>query len=174
MKKSITKLKGYDEFKEECFFVKCTTEYPGWTGEERFIVCADLVKEELQDKYPEICEYISPFILCNEQMKKPFMEFEKNQEKFTWRQRNTEVYDQIYEEGGNQLENLVDREIEFELRCEVREALDTLTTTQRNRVYQYFFMGLNYRDIATREGVTSSAVSESINRALEKLKKFLS
>ena len=77
-----------------------------------------------------------------------------------------EVHDQIIEEGGSQLKDLADREIEFELRHEVREALDMLTTTQRNRVYQYFFMGLNYRDIAMREGVTSSAVSESINRAL--------
>ena len=85
-----------------------------------------------------------------------------------------EVHDQINEEGGSQLKDLADREIEFELRHEVREALSVLTETQRDRVYQYFFMGLNYRDIATREGVTSSAVSESINRALEKLKIFLS
>lgn len=41
------------------------------------------------------------------------------------------------------------------------------------RIYKLFFMGMNRIEIAADEGVTKSAVSQSINSALEQLKKIL-
>ncbi len=41
------------------------------------------------------------------------------------------------------------------------------------RIYKLFFMGMNQIEIAADEGVTKSAVSQSINSALEQLKKIL-
>jgi DNA-directed RNA polymerase specialized sigma subunit, sigma24 homolog len=50
-------------------------------------------------------------------------------------------------------------------------AMETLTETQRRRVYLHFFRGLSYRKIAGLEGVNNKSVAESVNQAVKKLRK---
>lgn len=50
-------------------------------------------------------------------------------------------------------------------------ALMTLTESQRNRVYEHFFLNKTYKEIADAEGVDISAVRRSIHRALRQLRK---
>lgn len=55
----------------------------------------------------------------------------------------------------------------------VRQALESLTATQRRRVQMYFFDGFSYARIAEFEGVREASIRESINGALKKLKEIL-
>lgn len=81
----IRRLEGYAAFKEECSFYRCADEYPGWTGTERYIVCAALSQEELERKYPAIMRHLSPFILIYTDGSDPLADFKRNEDKFRWR-----------------------------------------------------------------------------------------
>ena len=59
------------------------------------------------------------------------------------------------------------------LRCEVCKALNALPETQGRRVEAYYIRGISQIDIARVEGVAQSAVSASINRAIQSMKEFL-
>jgi len=54
----------------------------------------------------------------------------------------------------------------------LRQALKTLTDTQRRRVQMYFFDGFSYVRIAEFEGVSEKNIRKSISESLQKLKKF--
>jgi len=56
---------------------------------------------------------------------------------------------------------------------EVYAALDSLPDKQRRRVYAQYILGFSQTEIASAEGVDLSAVSRSIGRGLEGMKKFL-
>lgn len=53
-------------------------------------------------------------------------------------------------------------------------AMEQLTEIQRNRVYLYYFRGLNHREIAEMEGVNKSSIGHSLKLALKQLHKILS
>lgn len=84
-----------------------------------------------------------------------------------------------YEEGDTEtlifeesecLELQVLRMIEIQ---RLREAVRTLTPSQRERVQLYFFEGLTYRQIAEKQGISDYAVRCSIMGAIKKIKKVL-
>lgn len=56
---------------------------------------------------------------------------------------------------------------------ELRAALNALPDTQGRRVYAHYILGLNKTEIARAEGVAKSRVSESIERGLRNMEKFL-
>jgi len=58
------------------------------------------------------------------------------------------------------------------LAVDMRDALATLTDTQRRRFLLYHAHGLNYRLLAQAEGCSTAAVSDSVAVATMKLKKF--
>lgn len=64
----------------------------------------------------------------------------------------------------------IERHMEFHL---MREAMKTLTPTQKRRLYAYCVEGLTYQQIADREGTAYFAVYESIKGAVKKVAKFL-
>ena len=56
---------------------------------------------------------------------------------------------------------------------ELRTALNDLPDTQGRRVYAHYILGLSKTEIARVEGVAKSRVSESIERGLRNMEKFL-
>lgn len=56
---------------------------------------------------------------------------------------------------------------------ELRVALAALSDIQGRRVYAHYILGLNKTEIARAEGVAKSRVSESIERGLRNMEKFL-
>lgn len=61
-----------------------------------------------------------------------------------------------------------------ELLARLHKAVSELPGVQRRRLVAYYFGGLTYRQIAGQEGKSDSAIRESINAALKKLKRVLS
>jgi RNA polymerase sigma-70 factor (ECF subfamily) len=60
------------------------------------------------------------------------------------------------------------------LRCHVCQALNALTETQGRRVEAYFLRGISQTAIAQAEGVTLSAVSQSVRHGVADMRKYLS
>ena len=58
------------------------------------------------------------------------------------------------------------------LAVDMRDALASLTDTQRRRFLLYHAHGLNYRQLAEVEGCSTAAVSDSVATAAAKLKRF--
>lgn len=56
---------------------------------------------------------------------------------------------------------------------ELRTALNALPDTQGRRVYAHYILGLSKTEIARAEGVAKSRISESIERGLRNMEKFL-
>lgn len=174
MAKSITTIKGYEDFKKECIFYRCEEEYPGWTGKEKYIVFSSLSKEEILRKYPLIAEYIAPYILMGFEEKEIVVGFKNNEKKHAWRATRTETgfgYDNetecIHEIVSESWEEHLVEEIS------VKNALSCLSEVQKCRVEMYFFGGWSYAEIATHEGVNKACVVRSVQAALEKMKRFL-
>lgn len=56
---------------------------------------------------------------------------------------------------------------------ELHAAMSSLPGKQARRIYAHFILGLSMTDIARAEGVARSRVSDSIQRGLRNLEKFL-
>lgn len=67
-------------------------------------------------------------------------------------------------------EELYERKLTME---QLYTALNQLPEKQRRRVNAFFFMGMSQTEIAKAEGVDKSSVSESIDRGLRSMEKFL-
>lgn len=55
----------------------------------------------------------------------------------------------------------------------VRQAIQTLTVQQRERVYLYFFDGMTIRGIAEKQSVNRNAVWKSLQNSLVKIRAVL-
>jgi len=63
---------------------------------------------------------------------------------------------------------------ELKLRyCRLCRALNSLSETQGRRIEARYILGMSITDIAKAEGVAKSRVSESIDRGLRNMKKYL-
>ena len=174
-KKLIRNMPGYDEFKKECTFEKCEDEYPGWTGKEKYIVFSKLSRKELEQKYPEITRYISPYILIDASVSAALVEYKRNEDKHHWRS--------VHHENGFGLDDRTetahpemlvnDMEESVMLQILLDQAMTQLTDAQRRRVQLRYFEGLTIAQIAKIEKAVDSSVFESIAAALKKMKKFL-
>lgn len=68
-----------------------------------------------------------------------------------------------------QLSDDLERAIE---RHQLYEAINKLPEVQAKRVYAYYFLGMTHKEIALNEGVATSTVTQSLDRALNNLKKY--
>ena len=81
---------------------------------------------------------------------------------------SVEELDTLKTQPQEDTESLVIRMDSYE---RLYSAIDKLPEVQRRRLYLYFFEGLTYRRIAEMEGVGVMAVSRSVERALDTLRK---
>ena len=71
-------------------------------------------------------------------------------------------------------ESLEDTVIERMRIDNIHSALSSLTPKQRRRVFMYYFEGMNYQEIAQREGCKHQSVCDSIAQSIKRIKKELS
>lgn len=65
------------------------------------------------------------------------------------------------------LEDIVLKQMQNE---KIRQAIQTLTVQQRERVYLYFYEGMTIRSIAERQNVNRNAIWKSLQNALAKIR----
>ena len=66
----------------------------------------------------------------------------------------------------DEIERLADKE-------RLLNAMNSLNELQRKRLYDYYFKGLTYRQIAAEEHVGYKNIRESVESAIKKIKKYL-
>lgn len=175
MKELLRNIEGYAEFKRECRFFNCEEQYPGWVGTEKYCVISALSRDDFERKYPAIAKYISPYILMDAAAYPIFAEYKRNEDKFHYRSVMLESQFGIDSSLEIHHPELIDEDIEEKwiLQDSIREALDSLTETEKRRVIMCYFNGLTHQEIADYEGSRRQAITKSILSALEKLKKFI-
>lgn len=87
-----------------------------------------------------------------------------------WTELNEELLSRRSAQKPASVEDAVDESLQVQM---LREGLNRLPEVQKRRLQMYFFEGLTYEEIAAREGCTIMPVKRSIDRAVEKIKKFL-
>ena len=175
MSKRLREIIGYENFKEECKLVNCSYEYYGWTGTEKYIVFSRLTRNEIDRKYPEIAEAMSPYLLGNYDMWSAFVKHKSNDRKFAQRARLfetsygfDELTERIYRTAIND-----DEERRTVDSIVLREALKSLPESMRNRVVLYYFGSLKMNEIAKLEHVSTNAVFKSLKSARARLKNVI-
>lgn len=119
--------------------------------------------------------------LYDEQIRQP-NEAHHHRYKMTDKTMSTYLYSDTYGDvhhirnwEGNPTRPLVGATPAFELEIEQREMLADLlchlNPTQRERVRLYYLCGYNYTEIGKMQGVSPTAVRNSINRGLETIRK---
>lgn len=87
-------------------------------------------------------------------------------------------HSEIYEETLNNrmitkpisIEDEVESKIMFE---ELKYAIDKLTDIQKRRIKMYYFEDMTLEQIAAVEGSTHQAISKSINKGIEEIKRIM-
>ena len=70
--------------------------------------------------------------------------------------------------------NPVEDEVESSMtKDQILKAMMILKELPRKRLFEYYFGGLTFRQIAAKEGVGDKTIRQSIDGAIKKLKKFL-
>ncbi|CDC80030.1 putative uncharacterized protein [Clostridium sp. CAG:964] len=179
-------------FKTECKVVNleyeyksCDEEHKGCVGDTKWAIITDLSEQELKDKYADLIKRYTPFVLLTLERGEVIKEFTQNEDKFRKRQINNEDafgYDEgmseifhneiaspDYWQEKEEIEAREQREALLEL---IDKALDTLTPTQRKRLYAHLVEGKSSRTIAKEEGVNYSKVDKSIAAGIKKITKY--
>ena len=87
-------------------------------------------------------------------------------------------HSEVYEETLNSrmmdkpitLEEEVEEKIIFE---ELKQIIDNLSETQKRRIKMYYFENMSLEQIAKIEGTTHQAISKSISKGIDEIKKIM-
>ncbi len=161
-------------FGKDCIVLSMSREYPGYSGEIKWMIFSELPEEELKIRYPEQIERLQPYLYMDAEQYAPVREYSNNERKHRWRREET--YERFpYEEGEiepfhPELAASFQDPFEHE---DLYEALRKLTPVQRRRVVEEYMEGRPLREIAAEEKVSFQAVAQSNAGALKTLKKLL-
>ena len=174
----MTNNKRLEQFTNECKIINLKHEYEGYKDEIQWAIITELTEEELYQKYPtEIQTYI-PFIKLSISQGKVFEDSERYEAKHRMRAirhgHNFDITDEEFERHHHELLvcSVEDETIQQEETKKIKEALSTLSESQRNRIYKHYFLQMIYSEIAREEGVKHTSVKESIEVSIKKLKTF--
>lgn len=174
MAKKISEMENYAEFAKVCRYEKAEEEYPGWVGDERYIVYSHFQREEIETLFPEIMKAISPYIVMDTVMRKAVYTYNNIEQKHSKRQWNMDCLDSLI----NTIDNSKDLEEEFDKKEAANQQMEILKKILTEKQYVRLFLHLGYgytlEDIANRDGTTVQAVGACVKTAQEKLNKYLS
>lgn len=164
----ITRQDNYEEFTKECKFFYCQYIYEGdWDGKEKFIVASDTPEEELLKKYPRIMKKLSPYMFCNAECGEVYSESARNIEKYRKRSElEFALDDKEYEGLEYACDSCADQ---LEIAELIEKALALCTPIQRERLIKHYMEGYEIAELSA--GTCRSAVNESIQAALKKIRK---
>lgn len=166
-------IEGYESFKTECNFFKCEKEYPGWTGNEKYIIVTDVPEQELLKKYPRVLSAMRPYLIVGTDYGKLRNESYNAERRAKWFSAKYDAFG-LNDETEIFHNELIDYSFSdrLTLSMELEEAFKELTEIQRKRVIKYYFKRMTMEDIANSEGTVKSAVKKSLEQALAKLQKY--
>ena len=167
------------QFSLECKAINLRYEYENYTGEERYAIITALSREELLDKYADIMDNYSPFVLLTLEQGAAITEHQNNDAKFRMRGllygHAYDINDGEFEEHHPELaasEDIIEQIDKKDKLCRIRKLLNGLPEIQKRRLIKHFFYNKSSREIAKEEGVNYSTVDKSIAAGIEKIKKL--
>ena len=165
---------SFNAFKEECRIFNLKQEYSNYDGEVIWAIATDLTEAELRAKYPEVIKGYEPFIMLTMEQADAIIKYRSNERKHEKRLiEKGDIF--AYEDGSFELfhPELATSPFDDSQFDSLYEAIDKLTSPHRERLVKKFFYGMTIIEIAAEEQTTKQAISKSINRSLELLKKYL-
>ena len=79
-------------FSENCRKMLIRAQYPGYDGEEKWIIATDIPEKELKRRFPDELRECRPYILITTAQAVPMDDFARNDDKFRHRHRRGTVY----------------------------------------------------------------------------------
>lgn len=166
------------QFALECKAINLSYEYDGYTGEERYAIITALSETEMLDKYADILDYYSPYVVLTVEQGAAIIEHQNNEAKYRMRSLRYghafDISDGEFEEHHPEFavcEDIIEKiELQNQIK-QLREAIATLPEVQKRRLIKYFFEGKTYVQIGTEEGVDPNSVRGSVEVAIKNLKK---
>ena len=123
---------------------KCGAEMVGY---EQYGIITELSESELNEKYKDIIEGYSPYILLDLNYKAARDEYRKNEKKHSWRATNTQdAFGYEDDEMEHFHHELIGQSVEEQFindyeKRRLMEAIDSLPEAQKRRIYLHFFLG---------------------------------
>ena len=163
-----------EQFKKDCRAVRLKHEYPGYTGEIPWLVVSDLTVDEIHSRYEKEIKAYSPFVYMSREVFVPIVKSHSNDRKHQYHAaRDFDAYayeDDIFERFHPEISY---DPFEQEDWGYLHQEVDALPATMKRRICMRFFQDMKLIEIAAQEGVSIQAVSKSIERAIELMRKKL-
>lgn len=161
--------------------ISLEVEYPGIQGGCKWAVATDLSREELFQKYGKELSVYDPLLLISNEQAEVFKEYRRNEEKH--KKRQYRCHDpRGYIEGNEQnqqasgyegsLDSVAESATDYLMNLMVQLAIERLSETQQRRIRMYYGFDFTEREIALIEGVSQASVHESIQSALNELRRL--
>ncbi len=156
-----------NQFKKECKTISLKHEYPGYSGDIPWLIVSDLTVDEICIKYENEIKPYSPFIHMPRALFSPIRNSHSNDKKHRDRAvRWGDAY--AYVDGEFEVFH---PEIIYDPFAQpdwsfLHDAIESLPTNMKRRIYKKYFLEMSMVEIAFQEGVTTQAVSKSINNAI--------
>lgn len=128
-----------------------------------------------QDTFIEVTEEVAEALAAAERMERNYM----RRMFYNQSQYSLDADDGIEAKASSEnkmLSPVLSPETTMELmerHCRLCRALNSLPEAQGRRVEAHYFLGQSQKEIAKNEGVSENAVSKSIMKGLQAMKKFL-
>ena len=169
-------------FKKECTVLSLEKEYPGYTGEEKYLILTDLSKETLYKKYSSILNGYEPYIVDSTRLCSPIKAYHKNDDKFSKRHTRNTISIEVNSDdeqtfsslqADDYLTVLIAKADKEELCQAVKKALKKLPEGQRRRLIMWALDKKTLEEIAAIEGITKSMAGKSVQTAKRNFAKNL-
>lgn len=112
---------------------------------------------------------------------KDYLEEARDDNRHSWKCQNLSCIDKIIDHSQELMEEIVENEmLEDVLHTALKSALEDLyndrffTRIMKDRFEMYFYKGMSTIEISIHQNVNSKSVAESVNSALNKLKRYFS
>ena len=79
-----------EELTNDCTVINLRREYPGYTGQEKYMLLTDLSEKELMDKHGEALKAFRPYIICGRELLSIINAYSNNEQKHWKRSLNNE------------------------------------------------------------------------------------
>ena len=131
----------------------------------------------LKDYYPYYNQDI--FLEIPDDLAEVFEEYQKKERAYQRKKYRHKAHYSLDREDGIE-HNILVRSLSpdeiYEHRImnqQLHAAIVSLPDKQAKRIYAHYFMGMSKADIAKVEGVSKATIGESIDRALQRIEKYL-
>ena len=152
--------------------------YESYIGKEKWILVSEKSEDDLIDEFGPELNAFSPWVLITVEQFSAMVEWQRNEKKHIRRSYMQTYY---YGVDDNYCEKLLGEErakgtsVEDHVFFDTQgclNCLEKLTDIQRKRVISHILDEMSFRDIAKEEGKSYTAIKESVNYGIKKIKKY--